>query len=276
MVTAGQATLLGLIQGLTEFIPVSSTAHLRILPAFLNWSDPGAAYSAVIQLGTLVALVIYFWKDLLQFGGAALRGLFSGKPFADDAARMAWYLVLGTIPVSICGLVFARFIVGPFRSLYVIAGSLIVLALVLWITEFYARRTRIVHDITWKDALWIGMAQALALIPGASRAGVTLTMGLVLGFTREAAMRFSFLLSIPAIGLSGVYELYQEWDHLSAAGLGGLGIGLVVSALTGYVTIAGLLRFLRTHTTLVFILYRIALGTLILILLGSGLLKPMG
>ncbi|MBE7439817.1 MAG: undecaprenyl-diphosphatase UppP [Spirochaetales bacterium] len=276
MVTAWQATLLGLIQGLTEFIPVSSTAHLRILPAFLNWGDPGAAYSAVIQLGTLFALVIYFWKDLLQFGGAALRGLFSGKPFADDAARMAWYLVLGTVPVSVCGLLFARFITGPFRSLYVIAASLIVLALALWITEFYARRTRIVHDITWKDALFIGLAQALALIPGASRAGVTLTMGLMLGFTREAAMRFSFLLSVPAIALSGLYELYQEWDHLASAGFSGLGIGLFVSALTGYITIAGLLRFLRTHTTLVFILYRIALGAFILLLLVLGILEPLG
>jgi undecaprenyl-diphosphatase len=276
MVSAGEAIILGLIQGLTEFIPVSSTAHLRILPAFLGKTDPGAAYSAVIQLGTLLALVIYFWKDLLQFAGSAIAGLLSGQPFKDEAARMAWYLVLGTIPVSICGLLFAKYIVGPLRSLYVIAGALILLALILGFVEFYARKTRILPDLNWKDALLVGVAQALALIPGASRSGVTLTMGMALGFTRETSMRFSFLLSVPAIALSGIYELIQEWEHLTESGFSGLALGLVVSAITGYITIAGLLKFLRTHTTLIFIGYRIAMGVLIIILLAAGLLAPLG
>lgn len=273
MITTYQAVVLGVIQGLTEFIPVSSTAHIRIIAVFMDMPDPGAAYSAVIQLGTLLALLIYFYRDLLDFSQAVIRGLVSRKPFADQNARMAYYLVLGTIPVSIFGLVLSDYIKGPFRSLYVIAASLIILAMVLLIADRYAPKKREISDMNWKDALWVGMAQSLALIPGSSRSGTTLTMGLLLGLSRYSAMRFSFLLSIPAIGLSGVYELIKDFHELEHAGLEGLAIGTLVSAIVGYLTVAGLLRFLRSHTTLVFVIYRVVLGLTLIVLLNLTIIE---
>ncbi len=273
MISFGQAILLGLVQGLSEFIPISSTAHLRIIPAFLDMPDPGAAYSAVIQMGTLFSLLIYFRDDIYNVTIASWKGLVSGDPFGHPDARMAWYLILGTIPISVIGLLFKDFITGDARSLYVIATSLIVLAIILWIVDRLSSGELEMEDVTWKRALWVGFAQSMALIPGSSRSGTTLTMGMMLGFSREAAMRFSFLLSIPAIGLSGVYELIKEWDEIYQAGPVGLLIGTIVAFVSGYAAIYGLLRYLRTHTTLVFVLYRIGMGVLILILLGQGMLK---
>ena len=278
MIDLPQAMLLGLIQGLTEFIPISSTAHLRLVPALISpyysMPDPGAAYSAVIQLGTLMSLVVYFRKDLAGFIQATLSGIFSGRPFSDPRARMAWYLVIGTVPVSVAGLLLSDFIEGPFRSLYVIASSLIGLAIILWLADVFSKKDRAIEELNWKDALLIGVGQAFALVPGASRSGTTLTAGLMLGFDRYAAMRFSFLLSIPAIALSGVYELIKEYSQLEGAGLGGLAAGTLVAALVGYGTVAGLLQFLRSHTTLAFVLYRISMGILLLALLYAGLLEP--
>lgn len=271
-----QAIVLGLIQGLTEFIPISSTAHMRILPAFLGWRDPGAAYSAVIQLGTFFALVFYFRHDLFRFIVAALRGIFGGRPFADPDALIAWWLVLATVPISVVGLLFARFITGEARSLYVIAASLIVLAILLQAADHFGIRRRPLERAGWQDYLLVGLAQCLALIPGSSRSGTTLTMGLVLGFNREAAMRISFLLGVPAIGLSGFYELFKEAGHLQAVGFGGLLVGTLVAALSGYLAIRFLLNFLKNHSTLLFVFYRIALGALILTLLGLGRLHPLG
>jgi len=276
MISNLEAALLGLIQGLTEFIPVSSTAHLRIMPALLGRQDPGAAYSAVIQLGTLLALLVYFRTDLISFTRAALQGIFQGDPFRDRPARMAWYIVLGTVPVSVFGLLFAKFITGEARSLYVISASLILLASLLWLADRFSSRKRDIEDAGWRDFLLVGLAQSLALIPGASRSGTTLTMGLLLGFTRESSMRISFLLSIPAIGLSGFYELFQEREHLAGLGFEGLLTGTLVAALVGYATIAGLLKFLKKHTTLAFVLYRICLGALILGLLRQGVLQALG
>lgn len=272
MITYSQAVFLGLIQGLTEFIPISSTAHLRIVPAFLDLPDPGAAYSAVLQLGTLFSLLLYFRKDIVAFTTAVIRGTLSGHPFRDPDAKMAWYLVIGTVPISIIGLLFKDFITGDARSLYVISGSLIGLALILLIVDLRAAKIRNIHTINWIDALLIGLGQSMALIPGSSRSGTTLTMGMVLGLTREAAMRFSFLLGIPAIGLSGVYELIQEWNEIRHLGPGGLLVGTIVAFISGYLSVAGLLRYLRTRSTLVFVVYRIALGLLILWLLHRGIL----
>ena len=275
MISNAQAVILGLIQGLTEFVPVSSTAHLRILPAFFGWPDPGAAYSAVIQLGTLLALVIYFRSDLYDFFGSAIRGVFAGKPFENKPARMAWFMALGTVPVSVFGLLFSSFITGEARSLYVISGSLISLAIFLLFADRFSSKKREIEHVTWLDFLLIGVAQSLALIPGASRSGTTLTMGLLLGFTRESSMRISFLLSIPAIALSGVYELVKEREELAQLGFSGLFIGTAVSAIVGYLTIAGLLRYLRTHTVLIFSLYRVFIGLVILYLVISGILLPL-
>lgn len=280
MIDSQVAILLGLIQGFTEFIPVSSTAHLRVVPAFMSLPDPGAAYSAVIQLGTLASLLVYFRKDLIQFTlqtWHAVKDAGSGQSTMTEeerkAARIPWFLVLGTIPVSVFGLLLKDYITGPFRSLEVIAASLIGFAILLWIADRTGKLERKISDMTWADAFWIGMAQSLALIPGASRSGTTLMMGLFLGLSRHASARFSFLLSIPAIGLSGVYELIKDWDQLEKMGMEGLFLGTVVAGLSGYIAVAGLLQFLRSHSTAVFVVYRILLGVLITGLLAFGILS---
>lgn len=268
--------LLGLIQGLTEFLPISSTAHIRIIPAFLYMPDPGAAYTAVIQLGSLVALLYYFRRDLTAFALAGLRAVDSyrkGEPLSHEAL-MPVYLIIGTIPVSVSGLLLKDFIKGPFRSLYVIAGSLILFAIFLLIADRAGKKDRQIKDMNWKDAVWIGIGQAFALIPGASRSGTTLTAGLMLGFDRASAMRYSFLLSIPAIALSGFYELIRDFAELKQQGLASLFTGTVVSVVSSYVVVAGLLRFLKTHTAMIFVVYRVALGLFILGLLYLQVLEP--
>jgi len=275
-VTLLEALVLGLVQGLTEFIPISSTAHLRIIPALLGWEDPGAAASAVIQIGTLLAVVIYFWRDLLNMAGAWVRGIIRGKPFQDMHSRMAWFIILGTIPIAILGLVFKDYIETTARGLWIISVALIVLAIVLMISERSAARRQTLRDvdsITFGDAASIGAGQALALIPGVSRSGSTITMALFRGLSHAAAARFSFLLSVPAIGASGLFELVGEWDHLSALGWKPILLATVVAFISGWLSIWFLLRYLRTHTTTIFIYYRIVLGVLILALLGGGWLR---
>jgi undecaprenyl-diphosphatase len=275
--TAVQAMTLGLVQGLTEFLPISSIAHLRVIPALLGWPDPGAAFSAVLQLGTLAAVLVYFAGDLWTMTRAVLRGVADGRPWAKQEARLAWFILIGTLPIGVCGLLFERFIVGGFRSLYVISGSLIVLGILLWVAEKRAALRRGVESLGWVDSQLIGLAQALALIPGSSRSGTTMTAAMFLGLTREAAARFSFLLGIPAIGAAGLFELRDLLKHgLGDAGLSALAIGIVVSAVSGYLAIDFLLRFLRTRTMYVFVWYRIGLGFLLLTLLALGVVQPLG
>ena len=275
--TVVQAITLGLVQGITEFLPISSIAHLRVVPALLGWSDPGAAFSAVIQLGTLAAVLVYFASDMRIMARAVLRGLADGRPWASQEARLAWFILLGTLPIGVCGVTFKRYIVGELRSLYVIAGSLIVLGILLWGAEKKASFRREVKDIGWMDSQLIGLAQALALIPGSSRSGTTMTAAMFLGLTREAAARFSFLLGIPAIGAAGLFELRDLLKHgLGSAGLTSLMIGILTSALSGYLAIDLLLRYLRSRTTYVFVWYRIGLGLLLLGLLTAGVLQPLG
>jgi undecaprenyl-diphosphatase len=275
--TAIQALTLGLVQGLTEFLPISSIAHLRVIPALLGWPDPGAAFSAVLQLGTLAAVLVYFASDLWIMARAALRGVADGRPWEKQEARLAWYILIGTLPIGVCGLLFRRLIVAEFRSLYVISGSLIVLGIFLWVAEQRAGFRRGVESLGWVDSQLIGLAQALALIPGSSRSGTTITAAMFLGLTREAAARFSFLLGVPAIGAAGLFELRDLLKH----GLGGseesaLAIGILTSAVSGYLAIDLLLRYLRTRTTYVFVWYRIGLGILLLALLAIGILQPLG
>ncbi len=275
--TLAQAITLGLVQGITEFLPISSIAHLRVVPALLGWPDPGAAFSAVIQLGTLAAVLLYFGRDLSVMTRAVIRGVADRQPWGRQEARVAWFIVLGTLPIGLCGVAFKRYIVGELRSLYVISGSLIVLGILLWVAERTAAFRREIKHIGWVDSQVIGLAQALALIPGASRSGTTMTAAMFLGLTREAAARFSFLLGIPAIGAAGLFELRDLLDRgLGGAGLSGLIIGVLTSALSGYLAIDLLLRYLRTKTTYVFVWYRISLGLLLLGLLISGMLRPLG
>lgn len=269
-----QAIVLGLVQGITEFLPISSTAHLRIAPALLGWPDPGAAFSAVIQLGTVAAVLIYFAKDIGRLGAAFFRSLRSRAPFETEDSRLAWFVALGTVPVCVIGLLAKHQIETSLRSLYVIAFSMIGLAIVLFVAEKAARHRRTLADMTLKDGLVIGFWQALALIPGASRSGSTITGGLTLGLKREDAARYSFLLSIPATTLAGLFELRHYLHAEARPPVAATVIATVVAFASGMAAIAGLLRYLRTRTTMVFVGYRVVLGVLLLVMLGRGTLQP--
>ncbi len=266
-----QAAVLGIVQGLTEFLPISSTAHLRIVPALAGWQDPGAAFTAVIQLGTMLAIVVYFWRELLHVSVAWLRGLVDRSVRHTLEYRMGWYLILATVPVGVFGLLFSDQIENGARNLWVIAAALIVLALFLLLAERIGSRKRGEEEITTTDAVVVGSAQALALIPGASRSGVTITAGLFRGLTRESAARFSFLLSVPAVVLSGLYELRKVGD--GGPGVGLTGLALVFAFLTGLASIAWLMRWLVNHSTYIFIWYRIALGVLLIVLLSTDVIS---
>jgi undecaprenyl-diphosphatase len=269
-----EAIVLGIVQGLTEFLPISSTAHLRIVPAFLGWEDPGAAFTAVTQLGTVAAVLIYFREDLVRVTRAWLGSLTNRSRRGDLDARMGWYIILATIPIGVFGLIFKSQIENGARSLYLMGTTLIVLGLVLLVAERVATQKRDETKVTLKDAAGVGIAQALALIPGVSRSGSTITAGLFLGLTRAAAARFSFLLSVPAITLAGLFQGAQLIsDGTGSTGWLALGAATLVAFIVGYASIAFLLRFLVTHSTLVFVGYRIALGVLVLVLAASGVIQ---
>ncbi|GAA0369681.1 undecaprenyl-diphosphate phosphatase [Actinoallomurus spadix] len=263
-----QATVLGIVQGLTEFLPISSSAHLLIVPRLLGWKDPGAAFTAVIQLGTMLAVLLFFWRDIVRIIGTWFRSLTNKELRGHLDARMGWYVGLGTIPVSVVGLVFNKMIEGPARNLWINAASLIVMGLVMMVAEWAGRQKLEVGDLNMRDGLIIGGFQCLALIPGSSRSGSTITGGLFLGYTREAAARYSFLLSIPAVVLSGLFELRK----VSEGGLpvAGTAIATLVSFVVGYASIAWLLKFLVRHSTLLFTYYRVALGGVLIGLLAAG------
>lgn len=270
-----EAIVLGLVQGLTEFLPISSTAHLRIVPELLGWQDPGAAYSAVIQLGTVAAVLIYFRRDLVNLTTAFFQGLVRRQPFATLESRLAWFVLVGTLPIGVCGLVFKKYIETSLRSLYIISASLIVLAIILFIVERVASHQRTVADMRWRDGLIIGGWQALALIPGSSRSGTTLTGALSLGLKREDAARYSFLLSIPATSLAGIFELKHLLEADSRPSMMALVTGTLVAFGSGLAAIAWLLRYLRTRSTMIFVVYRVALGLTLIGLLQAGVLQPL-
>jgi undecaprenyl-diphosphatase len=271
-----KSVTLGVVQGVTEWLPISSTAHLILVPKLLGWPDPGAAGTAVMQLGTVAAVLVYFRNDLWQMTRAFLRSLRPGADRSALPARLGWAVAAGTIPICVLGLLFRRQIEGPLRSTYVVAGAMIGMALLLWLAEVFARHRRGVEDVTVRDGWIVGAAQAIALIPGASRSGSTLTGALFAGLDREAAARFSFLLSVPAVVLSGLLEakgvLEPGAPGVMAWGLPDLAVATVVSGLVGYASIAFLLRYLRTHSTLVFVVYRLLVGSLLLYLLSRGFL----
>ncbi len=278
-----QAIVLGIVQGMTEFLPISSTAHLRIIPALFGWqfhyghtstNDPGAPFTAVIQLGTTAAIVVYFWRELLHVTVAWFRGLYDKSVRSSLEYRLGWYLILATVPVGVFGLAFSKQIETGARNLWLISTALIALAVVLAAAERVGRREREEEQLTIMDAAVVGGAQALALVPGASRSGTTITAGLFRGLTREAAARFSFLLSIPAVVLSGVYEAINHAKDKNGPGGGLTGVALLFAFIVGLASIAWLMRWLTTHSTFVFIYYRIGLGVLLLVLLSTGVLDP--
>jgi undecaprenyl-diphosphatase len=268
-VDAFQAIVLGIVQGLTEFLPVSSTGHLRIVPAFLGWEDPGAAFTAVTQLGTLAAVLLYFRADLWRIASMWLRSLRDPALRGELDARMGWYIGLGTIPIGIFGFVFRDQIESGARSLYLIGTTLIVLGLLLLVAEKVAKRDRDISQITGRDAALIGFAQACALVPGVSRSGATITAGLFAGFDRESAARYSFLLSVPAVVISGLFELRKIGEEGGAGTVPTL-IATLLAFVVGYASIAWMLRWLTSHSTAVFVIYRVALGALVIALTAAG------
>ena len=260
-----QALMLGIVQGLTEFLPISSTAHLRIIPSLLDWQDPGTEFSAVIQLGTLMAVIIYFWHDVLSLSRAAIVSLWHRKLFETSDSKLAWSIAAGTIPVVIAGLVFKDIIKTDVRQLWVIGAALIIMAIGLYAAERLSQLNRQIGQLKFLQIQLIGLTQALALIPGCSRSGSTIMGGLIVGLKREEAARFSFLLGIPAILGSGIYEFLEMFEKgIIISEYQNLIIGVFASFIIGYFSIEFLLRFLRMHGTLVFVIYRIALGTAVL------------
>lgn len=273
-----ESIVLGIVQGLTEFLPISSTAHLKIVPKLLGWNDPGASFSAVIQLGTVLAVLGYFRKDLAEMTGALLRGLKEGRPLEDPRSRMGLYIAAATLPIVVFGLLFQRAIKTDLRSLYVIAASLIVVGVGMgWADRRAGLLALRKERASFGDALFVGFAQALALIPGVSRSGSTIAAGLLRGLDRAEAARFSFLLSIPAVTAAGL----KEGVDLARDGFGGVGVlpllaGTLTSFVVGYAAIAGLIAFLKKRSVMVFVGYRIALGVGLLALLSAGVLEHLG
>jgi undecaprenyl-diphosphatase len=268
-VSALEAIVLGIVQGLTEFLPISSTAHLRIVPAFVGWEDPGAAFTAVVQLGTMAAVLLYFREDLWRIARASLAGLRDREARRSFDFRLGLYIVLGTIPIGIFGLIFKDQIETGARDLTLIGCTLIALGLLLLAAERVATHRRELDDLNGRDGLIIGLAQAAALVPGVSRSGATITAGLFLGFERTAAARYSFLLSVPAVVLSGLFELRHVGDGQHAAAVP-TAIATLIAFVVGYASIAFLLRYLVHHSTAVFVAYRVALGALVLALVAGG------
>ncbi|WP_242027828.1 MULTISPECIES: undecaprenyl-diphosphate phosphatase [unclassified Limnothrix] len=269
-----EAIGLGLVQGLTEFLPISSTAHLKVVPVVLGWGDPGVAYTAVIQLGSIAAVLTYFWADLTALAIGSAQAI-SRKDWGDRQFRIALGIGLGTLPIVAGGLAIKKFIPdfdnSPLRSLGAIAIASIVMALLLGLAEVTGSRHRHYNALGLNDGLILGAAQALALIPGVSRSGSTLTAGLLSGIDRAAAARFSFLLGIPAITLAGLVELVGVLKEGLPAGAGlSLTVGVVVSAVSSYAAIAWLLKFLQTQNTWVFVIYRLIFGVAILGSIGFG------
>ena len=278
------AVLLGIVQGLTEFLPISSTAHLTLTGKFLGLINPDkpeawTAFIAVMQLGTVAAVLVYFIKDVSQMARSLLEDIRrNGFNYTLQGYSRASYLaiaiIVGTLPVVIIGFSLSHVIEGEItKSTVLIAVSLVGLALLLWLAERVARHVRSIEDVSIWDAVFVGFMQALALIPGSSRSGVTITAGLFLGFSRESAARFSFLLSIPAVVLSGLYEMTKIDASVFDLGIGNLLLATVVSAISGYAAIHWLLRFLQRNSTMLFVGYRIALAALILLLLFFGVLQ---
>ena len=277
-VTLGYAkvAVLGVVQGISELLPISSTAHMRVVPALLGWADPGAAFSAAMQLAALIAMVSYFRSDVASLVGGSLQAL-AHRRFNDRRLRLSLWIAVATIPIIVAGVLLAPTLNAcdsPLRSIPAIGVACIVMGVLLALAELFARHLRDMNDAGGRDALLIGLAQVGALVPGVSRSGSTLTAALALGFTRDEAARFSFLLAIPAVALAGAKELWElHRTHLDAHGWSILAVGIVVGALSAFVAVWGLMRFLERFSTWPFVAYRIGLGVLLLTGAATGWLR---
>jgi undecaprenyl-diphosphatase len=275
-----EALFLGLIQGLTEFLPISSSAHLRITGEFLpSASDPGATFTAITQIGTELAVLIYFRRDIMRIASAWINRVLLRRSRIEESAqdvRLGWLIILGSLPIVILGYLFQENIRNTFRSLWLIAIVMIVFGIVLGIADRFGKSQRDISTLSSGHGLAYGFAQALALVPGVSRSGATIAMGRTLGYTRESALRYSFLLAVPAVFGSGFYELQgaiSDGDNNAPYTLIETFGATLVSFIVGYVVIAWLMKFIATRSFMPFIVYRIALGTLILILLATGVIN---
>ncbi|WP_367039619.1 undecaprenyl-diphosphate phosphatase [Streptomyces sp. Je 1-332] len=280
-----ESFILGLVQGLTEFLPISSSAHLRLTAAFAGWHDPGAAFTAITQIGTEAAVLIYFRKDIARIISAWFGSLLGKVPRSDHDAQMGWLVIVGSIPIGVLGVTFKDQIEGPFRDLRLIATTLIVMGIVLGIADRLAARDetgakhravkerKSLKELGVRDGLIFGICQAMALIPGVSRSGATISGGLLMGYTREAAARYSFLLAIPAVLASGAFELKDagEGGHVS---WGPTIFATIIAFLVGYAVIAWFMKFITTKSFMPFVYYRIVLGIVLFVLVGMGALSP--
>ena len=290
-----EALILGLVQGLTEFLPISSSAHIRIAGIFFGGEDPGAAFTAIIQLGTELAVLVYFWKDIVRIVRAFVLGLLAVKgedgavrvPRTNHDYRMGWLIIIGSLPIVILGLVFQDMIETTFRSLWIVAVDLIVFGVILGVLDRVGRKRKTIEQLSTRDGVVFGFAQALALVPGVSRSGGTIGAGLAMGYTRAAAARYSFLLALPAVFGSGLYQLYKTVSEPCTTALAAAGTckpeaftGLETLAATvvafgvGLVVIAFFLRYLNRGSFLPFVAYRILLGLFVIGLLLAGVVQP--
>ncbi|MGP3976010.1 undecaprenyl-diphosphate phosphatase [Streptomyces sp. 8N114] len=279
-----ESFVLGLVQGLTEFLPISSSAHLRLVAAFAGWHDPGAAFTAVTQIGTEAAVLIFFRKDIGRIVAAWFRSLYNSEARRDHNAQMGWLVIVGSIPIGVLGLAFKDQIEGPFRDLRLIATTLVGLGIVLGIADRMAardskggrhrarRERKSLEQLTVRDGLLFGCAQALALVPGVSRSGATISGGLFMGYRREAAARYSFLLAVPAVLASGLFELKDIGEgHVS---WGPTIFATVLAFVVAYVVIAWFMKFISTRSFMPFVIYRILLGLVLFALMAAGVISP--
>jgi undecaprenyl-diphosphatase len=292
-----EAIILGIVQGVTEFLPISSSAHLRIVPELFGWEDPGAAFTAVTHLGSAVAIVLFFGKDLLRIANAWIRSLRSTASLREgqlvavrgssDAgshrrrktwdpfdARLGWYIIIGTIPIVIGGVLLEDYIENEFRSLWIVASTFVVLGVVLWLADRYGPRELGIDQLSVKYALIIGIAQVGALVPGVSRAGATICMALILGFQREASARFALLLAVPAVLGAVIFEWGTAMGGDSVYGTGPTILAVIVAFVASYAAIFWLLKWLQTRTFTPFVIYRVVVGLAIIGFLTAGVLTP--
>nr|WP_301866989.1 undecaprenyl-diphosphate phosphatase [Bifidobacterium catenulatum] len=284
-----QAIFLGLVQALTEYLPVSSSAHIRIIGDLMLGSDPGAAFTAIIQIGTELAVILYFRRDIIRILGAWFGSLFGkeGKDFKsrmgahNPDTQMGWFIILGTMPILIAGLLFKHAIEGSLRNLWITVTVLMLFGVLLWVVDARSKQIKTMKEMTWKDALIFGIGQMLALIPGVSRSGGTITFGRAMGYTREAAVRVSFLMAIPAVFGAGILEAISAVKDVAAGDAGmfpGWGptiAAAIVAFVVGYVVIIGFLKFVSTFSYKAFAIYRIGLAVVVALLLITGVLSPL-
>ena len=270
------AAVLGVVQGLTEFLPISSSAHLRIVGEFLlPGEDPGAFFTAIVQIGTETAVLVYFWSDIVGIIRSWCASLVGRREKGDPQARLGWLIILGSIPIGVLGLAFQDAIDSVLRNLWITGAMLIVFGIILGIADRVGSRERGLEDMTWGQGIVYGLAQAMALIPGVSRSGGTIIAGRLMGFTRESAARYSFLLAVPAVMASGFYGLVKSLGEPRVLGWGPTVLATAVSFVVGYVVIVGFLKFIQTKSFAIFVWYRVALGLLVFVLLGTGVLSAV-